>query len=153
MKIASQIMMQTGAAHISIDQQHLAALVACKIDRKIHRDDALALLRQITADQNRLQAPKISKLLDARPKSAELFHADATLFQSGQTLKRWIPWPALHIVEKRWVDWRGRQHLGKGRNHRLYRWCSMRECQALVVRLHGSFKVLCSRLPFSLRSL
>ena len=49
-------MMQTGAPHIPVDQQNLAALVASQVDRQVDRDEALAFLRQTAADQDRLQA-------------------------------------------------------------------------------------------------
>ena len=85
---AAQQFVQRGAAHVSVDQQHAAGLVAGERDGQVGSDEALPLLRKAAGDEDGLERVEVAKLLHARAQAAELLHRAAALVQRGELGER-----------------------------------------------------------------
>src|SRR6185312_15201780 len=90
-RLATEVFLQGGAAHVTIDEQHLAALVKSERECEVGGDEALALLRHAARYEQRLQTIHGAELLEPRTEAAELLDHGAALLESREALNRDVP--------------------------------------------------------------
>ena len=90
-RLAAEVLLQGGAAHVAIDEQNLAALVERERECEVGGDEALALLRHAARDEQRLKAVHGAELFEAGAQAAELFDHGAALLESGEALDGDVP--------------------------------------------------------------
>src|SRR5271170_1336729 len=99
MRLAAKKFMEGVTPHVSVNQEHLAVLVAREAHGQIGRDEALALLRHAAGYHDALERADVAQLEDSGAEASKLLYRRSALEQRRQVLQRQRPGADRNLAE------------------------------------------------------